>query len=493
MNRNIRFPTAIENLRLLANKMGRAVNDLPNEILIEILLHLDLKDLKRARLTSTRWAKAGARGLFTRIYFSPHREVMDLFENITSNPAFAAGVTTLVYDARLFWEYYTVEMSYFIAYSAEVKPLMEDEDFVTSMGDFDSQPEELSLDLVSPEYRTGFAASFARYKDFYTEQSEILNTGTDFDLLCQGLKRLPDLLAVTIDDKCGDGDFNELHGSSNFPVRDIWRGMVQPNSWHVGEELNEQAMADLDEEGDRSIDYPTADSQWDWRNITNCLRAVSLHCPQLQHLHFGAQTSKIPILLLIFPPVFTSLENVASGLRCLKFDAQLSTNNEELFEEHAQAVTEFGKMLSLTQNLSSLSSSIRLDPPVWRKTFGNVVWPSLKNLELGDMELTCEILKLMCHRHNNTLQHLKLRNLKLQQPDSVDTETFETWNGVGKELGDVVNLRSVNLSSLFALEFGGYLEDDKLRQVARRILRWVPPHLLEWDHHAGGAIVLKHK
>ena len=88
------------------------MNHIPNEILSEILQHLESDSLKNARLTCRRWASAGAGKLFKRVYFAPHEEIMDVFTDITSDPTFAASVTELVYDARLFWKFWTEPYAY---------------------------------------------------------------------------------------------------------------------------------------------------------------------------------------------------------------------------------------------------------------------------------------------------------------------------------------------------------------------------------------------
>lgn len=95
-----------------ADSMTRAIDRIPNEILIQVFLQLDAESLKEARLACSRWAKAGAGLLFRRVCFAPHHKIMEVFANITSEPAFAAGVTELVYDGRIFWEYWTDPEAY---------------------------------------------------------------------------------------------------------------------------------------------------------------------------------------------------------------------------------------------------------------------------------------------------------------------------------------------------------------------------------------------
>ena len=96
--------------------MASTVVDIPNDILVKILQQLDSRSLKNARCTSRRFAAAGAISLFPRVYFAPHPDIMKVFTFITSKPLFAVGVTELIYDARLFWKFWTKPESYCEAY-----------------------------------------------------------------------------------------------------------------------------------------------------------------------------------------------------------------------------------------------------------------------------------------------------------------------------------------------------------------------------------------
>lgn len=82
--------------------MAKCVDNLPDELLIELLRWLPVSDLKSARLTCTRWSDIGATMLFRRIYFSPRKIEMEAFANITQHPLLRKGVRELIYDGRLF-------------------------------------------------------------------------------------------------------------------------------------------------------------------------------------------------------------------------------------------------------------------------------------------------------------------------------------------------------------------------------------------------------
>ena len=84
--------------------------------MVDVLRCLDKPSLKNARLTCRRWRGAGAHSLFDRVYFAPRKEIMGIFGEITSNPAFASNIRELVYDARLYWGYMTEYGMYARAY-----------------------------------------------------------------------------------------------------------------------------------------------------------------------------------------------------------------------------------------------------------------------------------------------------------------------------------------------------------------------------------------
>ena len=82
--------------------MSFQLQNLPEELLVQVLGYLPKSVLKSARLTCSQIARIGAVWLFQRIYFAPRKSAIETFINISSNPVFARNVTDLVYDGRLF-------------------------------------------------------------------------------------------------------------------------------------------------------------------------------------------------------------------------------------------------------------------------------------------------------------------------------------------------------------------------------------------------------
>ena len=82
--------------------MVTSIQNIPDELLMEILGRLPKNDLKKARLANTLWSTAGAKWMFQRVYFAPREAPIKTFTDIAANPAFARNVKELIYDGRLF-------------------------------------------------------------------------------------------------------------------------------------------------------------------------------------------------------------------------------------------------------------------------------------------------------------------------------------------------------------------------------------------------------
>jgi len=167
--------------------MSSTICSLPDELLHGILLELPEKDIKAARVTCTRLAGNGAHHLFKSIYFAPRRKVMRDFKNITDHPIFGKSVEELVYDFRLF-----------IGHKFHG-------------GDRFRQCVSRCTRVPRPVMNCGWVAAnctkrtwmdtveVARiYNGFYADQQAIFERQEDFQLLCDGLKRMPKLSTLTL-------------------------------------------------------------------------------------------------------------------------------------------------------------------------------------------------------------------------------------------------------------------------------------------------------
>lgn len=304
------------------------IHRLPNEILIPILHQLDSPSLKNARQVCHRWAEAGAGGLFKRIYFAPHHKVMELFTNITSVPAFAKTVTELVYDIRMFWSFWEQPRAHEIAF-IEAGAVQEYNDrYSTDNGHLDivaTTARRLAMEGAPVSLQATETKSLERYSELLAQQEAILDQGLDYKSLCQGLKKLPNLKALSVlRDFDKDGDWTLLHDPPGLWYErwaaDIWKDTVSPTSWSDCYEM-EVEDEDVDGDDDDPFDYALEDLlvnfPWDWRGFSNCMKAVALHSNGLEHLHLGSQVSKLPLDILA-ESMASRMMIIAKGLKCLK-------------------------------------------------------------------------------------------------------------------------------------------------------------------------------
>lgn len=221
--------------------MARTIHGLPNEILAKTLQHLDHESLKEARLVSHRRAKAGAAGLFRRVYFAAHRDIIEVFNSITSEPAFAIGVQELVYDGRLFWQYLTDPDAHGDMYrhAARPRPKKEyDEETDTYIQLAELFGKVVRLEEGPDAYEKKVVESLERYQELFNEQEEILDEGLDFEFLCDGLQKLPNLNTLTIIQAYpGQKDIirfqEKLSPWYERPSLSVWQDTLAPTSWSV--------------------------------------------------------------------------------------------------------------------------------------------------------------------------------------------------------------------------------------------------------------------
>ena len=75
---------------------------LPNELILDICGYLANPDLKACRFVSKSWSDSASVYLFSKIYISPRKEDIDVFNLITQHEQFSRCVRTLEYDGTRF-------------------------------------------------------------------------------------------------------------------------------------------------------------------------------------------------------------------------------------------------------------------------------------------------------------------------------------------------------------------------------------------------------
>ena len=442
--------------------MAYTISDLPDEILLEIISHVDTHSLKNARQVCRRWAKAGACRLFRRIYFAPQKDMMEIFVRITSEPAFAIGVTELVYDARVFWRFLTGTEEHnkmFACKHGGKLDGLESEEESRSASEFSG--EGADTDFPTPDYKRpslmtmdARERSHNRYVELFQQQDEILDSGADFLALCQGLQHLANLKTVSIQDSFGPGsDSFYLHDPlppwySKWSSR-FFRPTFGPASYLECIRTSYLFMDDryygiADE--DILVHHP-----WDWRGIKNCVKSLAMRRSSIAHLHYGCQNSGLPIQVVEDSGVSKSLETVSHELQCLKLNFMMAdgNTNPENPGVYSEPMSVIARTLEGARQLTALSLSLECEFELMYQTLGHLTWPKLTVLELGDSDrfhIDLSFLKSMCQRHKGTLKELKLRDVMLRRQDGFGENDNCTWDDVGREVGPILELSDLSLA-----------------------------------------------
>lgn len=81
--------------------MATSIENLPTEVVHQILSHLHPKDVSRFRMQGRRYAAVGAEYLATRIRFSTDEDSLDRIAFYADNPAMAKRIDNVVYEANV--------------------------------------------------------------------------------------------------------------------------------------------------------------------------------------------------------------------------------------------------------------------------------------------------------------------------------------------------------------------------------------------------------
>lgn len=470
--------------------MARTIHDLPNEVLTKILHHLDQDSLKKTRLVSDRWAKAGAGALFRRVYFAPHHNIMDVFISVTSEPAFASGVKELVYDGRLFWQYLIDPDAHCDMYRHAARPTEEkgyDEESNSFVQLAKLFGKVVRLEEGDDAYEERAMESRERYEELFEEQEEILDDELDYETLCDSLQKLPNLNTITIIQAYpGQKDiirFQEtLSPWYERPSFSIWQDTLAPTSWSV---LSGEAA----ENPDFSITWEVMMAHpWDWRGTVNALQAIALHCPKSTTFHYGTHAAPMPMHIFGQTRISSSMQTIAKNLSSLKLMASTLVDDDpdERLEPDSDAYSAFRDILDQAQQLRTLSSNMVSRPEASRSNFATATWPHLSVLELGFMHVDLPTLKGICHRHEDTLLDLKLVFVALD-----DMNRGDTWAVAGKELGSFLKIRSLTLRGLSVYMFSEHTSTEM--EVGYDIMRWIPRRMLRVKALNDTWVEMRHK
>ena len=253
-------------------QMSSQLQNLPEELLVQVLGYLPKSDLKSARLTCSQIARTGAEWLFQRVYFAPRKSAIETFINIYSNPVFARTVTELIYDGRLFSSEFTTYKSYEEAFDAFMVIQFPDD-----FGDVEQADECCRRQLAIDDWKStgaergleSFADFLACYTRLLEQQQRMFEKKDDYKALCAGLKKLPNITTVIVLDRFSEfcdwvslrtDDHSWYHRRSQCEIA----VPVPPSSWYIDER---------------------SEFKWDVRGFQHLIRAVAQHGNHVVQLH----------------------------------------------------------------------------------------------------------------------------------------------------------------------------------------------------------------
>ncbi|KAL8951950.1 MAG: hypothetical protein Q9222_002102 [Ikaeria aurantiellina] len=179
--------------------------DIPNEIILEILSCLPIRDLKQARLVNKSLASLGAQLLVDTLYLTPRERDMEIFDKITQHPEMRKSVKRLHYDSaqlrRLsLWDYFDRLCEQFSGegYNQhEEVPFGSEGESLKRMIEETTQPDYHWERFDRCQHHVLLVDGHRLYSQYSQEQGNILNEDWSARA-CKGLRSLGPLESVTI-------------------------------------------------------------------------------------------------------------------------------------------------------------------------------------------------------------------------------------------------------------------------------------------------------
>ena len=377
---------------------------------------------------------------------------MKEFTEITNKPAFAANVTEVVYDARMFWSHAATRPAYDKAFFRGFPSRYEENEMSDEESD-DSDFDDWCQQAGDPSSHQQLAASHQRYASLLEEQSSIIASGQDLVALCAGMKQLPNVEWISILD-----DFEHTDYSPFLWDSDEWHwyyhrsnksmeGVAKPARWLAAQYTRNASR----------------DPHWDLKGVENLFQAVRLYAPKIKKLVVGSQMSNLSTEILSRPAPIGAMRKIAPQLTMIKLDCYPPRGDSSL-----QWIEDFARILRQATKLEELYITLGRPLINAQTIFQDRKWPHLKILDLGDGEVDLDILKAISHSHADVLRELRLRNNFLVGPTN--------WEEAAAELGKILKLDLIALSSMCDEDsiHEPYNDPQRVQATARWFMQRVP-------------------
>ncbi len=162
---------------------------------LAIFKMLAREDIKHFRLVCRLWELLGAPFLMNRVFFGPRRKIMDNFTAISRHPIFSKSIKQISYDVAL---------------------------NDASLLDLEIYKEEFDVSYA-PIDEGVYQRGLDRYREVFSDEQAILDTGEDFAVLKAGMDLLPNAKSFVLSDglrhRCLWHWYHSLDPASGMPVR----------------------------------------------------------------------------------------------------------------------------------------------------------------------------------------------------------------------------------------------------------------------------------
>lgn len=234
------------------------------DVLLLIFDHLIQRDIKALRLASKaleRHAKLKIR----RLFLSPNRTNIEVFNNVVSHPAYKLQVQEIVWDDARLKDYETRGFSddkFFKDARLMTEQIENNGTGTMACAAINIRRKELWGNAANT--KMSLEECFKIYCELYEDQQRIIASGEDVEVLRRGLQILPNVTRITLTSEAW-----RLHPL--FPVYEtpFWRslppGFVMAQPWPWVGETNPGAVDSMDEE---LVTRPWTEQHEEWRGYS---------------------------------------------------------------------------------------------------------------------------------------------------------------------------------------------------------------------------------
>lgn len=183
---------------------------LPSELILKVCKHLPKSALKACRLVSKSWSHHASEYLFSKIYISPRKEDIEVFNFITQHSQLKGCVRRLEYDGTSFSPSYS--KNYYIYHSillakADYALLgrtdlnsrdLQYTQFIKSCLELSRNVDPAEQVIQEPSSRAFVLEGFREWQNREEYHQRIVKNGEFLQILARGLRRLDSLKSVEV-------------------------------------------------------------------------------------------------------------------------------------------------------------------------------------------------------------------------------------------------------------------------------------------------------